>query len=652
MGYNNPAFVDDDNKSSNTRTTIRHDDKQHQQQQQQQQTNDVVHETTNGVSTTGTGSSPVASNKPATSAPKERANWGNDVEFLMSCIAMSVGLGNIWRFPFTALENGGGAFLIPYLIVLLIIGRPLYYMEMLLGQFSSRSSIKVFDLAPALRGVGYAQVISTSIVATYYVTIMAITLHYFFNSFKAILPWTECSNEWGDSCTPSSRDTNIFKYINQSLADRSSSAELYYEKVVLKEYTSIENGIGMPDLYLALCLALAWIIIGSVLIKGVQSSGKASYFLALFPYVILVILLIRAVTLPGAFNGIMFFIRPKWDKLLDPNVWFAAITQCFFSLAVCFGNLIMYASFNRFDHNVYRDATIVTTLDTFTSMLAGCTIFGILGHLAHESGATDVAQVVKGGAGLAFISYPDAIGRFQFVPQVFSVLFFFMLFVLGIGSNIAMCSCIITAIHDQFPKWKPSLVCIGVATTGFLIGLFYITPGGQFILNLVDFFGASFVVFILAIAEIVAVCWIYGTDRLCRDAEFMIGRNPGKYWRTCWGVLTPVIMIIILLYTLVSFKPLTYKNQFYPPTAYAIGWTISAVGLMQLPFWAIYAVIKQKGDTWGEKIRNSFRPNAKWGPADPATLERYQKYIDNWHSEITANPPRNLWQKVIRKIYG
>lgn len=100
------------------------------------------------------------------------------------------------------------------------------------------------------------------------------------------------------------------------------------------------------------------------------------------------------------------------------QVWFAAITQCFFSLAVCFGNLIMYSSFNRFDHNVYRDATIVTTLDTFTSMLAGCTIFGILGHLAHESGTTDIGKVVQGGAGLAFISYPDAIARFKFVPQV------------------------------------------------------------------------------------------------------------------------------------------------------------------------------------------------------------------------------------------
>ncbi|XP_031631151.1 sodium-dependent nutrient amino acid transporter 1-like [Contarinia nasturtii] len=652
MGYNNPAFVDDDNssKSSNTRTTTRNDDRQQQPPTAAPTTtNDVVHETTNGVTGMTT---TVAGKTSTTTATKERANWGNDIEFLMSCIAMSVGLGNIWRFPFTALENGGGAFLIPYLIVLLIIGRPLYYMEMLLGQFSSRSSIKVFDLAPALRGVGYAQVISTGIVATYYVTIMAITLHYFFNSFKSTLPWTICLTEWGDTCKPSAPDSTVQRFNESITESRSSSAELYYTKEVLKEYPTIQNGIGTPDIYLTMCLGLTWVIIVSVLIKGVQSSGKASYFLALFPYVILLILLARAVTLPGAFNGILFFIRPQWDKLFDPTVWYAAIVQCFFSLAVCFGNLIMYASFNRFDHNVYRDATIVTTLDTFTSLLAGFTIFGILGHLAHETGATDIGEVVKGGAGLAFISYPDAIARFRVVPQVFSVLFFFMLFVLGIGSNIAMCSCITTAILDQFPKWKPSIVVLAVAFFGFLIGLLYITPGGQFILNLVDFFGASFIVFILAIAEMVAVCWIYGVDRLCRDAEFMINRNPGRYWRTCWGILTPLIMIVILIYTLISYKPLKYKDQLYPPTAYAIGWTISAIGLMQLPLWAVYTVIKQNGDTWSEKIRNSFHPNSKWGPVDPVTMEKYQKYIANWHNQLTENPPKNIWQKIMQKIYG
>lgn len=136
----------------------------------------------------------------------------------------------------------------------------------------------------------------------------------------------------------------------------------------------------------------------------------------------------------------------------------------------------MYSSYNKFTHNVHRDATIVTTLDTFTSLLAGCTIFGILGHLAHEIGTDDIASVVKGGTGLAFISYPDAIAKFQTLPQVFSVLFFLMLFVLGIGSNVAMTSCVMTVIRDEFPKIKHWHAASIIAIIGIAIGSIYMTP--------------------------------------------------------------------------------------------------------------------------------------------------------------------------------
>ena len=213
-----------------------------------------------------------------------------------------------------------------------------------------------------------------------------------------------------------------------------------------------------------------------ILIKGVRSSGKASYVLAIFPYIVLGILLTKALTLPGATNGIIFFLKPQWDQLLSPKVWYAAVTQMFFSLSVCFGNLIMYSSFNKFRHNVYRDANIVTTLDTFTSLLAGCTIFGIIGHLAHEIGTDDIASVVKGGTGLAFISYPDAIAKFKDFPQVYAVLFFLMLFMLGIGSNIAMMSCIMTVIRDRFTKVKNWHAALALAVIGVALGSIYVTP--------------------------------------------------------------------------------------------------------------------------------------------------------------------------------
>lgn len=301
------------------------------------------------------------------------------------------------------LENGGGAFVIPYIVVLLLIGKPIYFLEMAIGQFSSRGSVKVFDCVPAMRGVGVGQVVSIAIVATYYSSLMALTLSYFFNSFQEVLPWSDCDPNWNVACIPSgSSDHGNMTWSNET----KSSAELYFLKDVLKAKDNIDDGLGTPNWTLVFFLAVSWAIVFLTLIKGVKSSGKASYVLAIFPYFVLIILLVRALTLPGSINGIKYFFKPQWDKIFDIKVWYAAVTQVFFSLAVCFGNIIMYSSYNKFGHNVYRDANIVTTLDTFTSLLAGCCIFGILGHLAHELGVEDVASVIKPGAGLAFISYP------------------------------------------------------------------------------------------------------------------------------------------------------------------------------------------------------------------------------------------------------
>ncbi|XP_053669860.1 sodium-dependent nutrient amino acid transporter 1-like isoform X2 [Anopheles nili] len=560
----------------------------------------------------------------------DRDQWGKGIEFLMSCIAMSVGLGNVWRFPFVALENGGGAFVIPYIIVLLLVGKPVYYMEMIIGQFSSRGSVKVYDMAPIMRGVGYGQMLSTTIVTTYYASLMATTLRYLFDSFQSILPWAVCEDSWAGSCIPSgSRNVTIMAGLNDSiLVNRTSSAELYFTKVVLKELDGIDDGIGLPDLRLTLFLVLSWSLVLLTLIKGVKSSGKASYFLALFPYVVMTVLLIRACTLPGAVDGIVYFLKPQWDKIYDPKVWYAAVTQCFFSLSICFGNIIMYSSYNKFRHNVYRDATIVTSIDTFTSLLAGCTIFGILGHLAHVTGKTDVGNVVKSDAGLAFISYPEAIAKFEVLPQAFSVLFFLMLFVLGIGSNVAMTSCVMTVIKDQFPRVRNWQAASIIAICGVLLGSIYVTPGGQYILKLVDYYGASSIALVLAIAELIAIGWVYGVDRLCKDTEFMLGHRPNIYWRICWRWITPLLMFVILIYNLVTLEPLMYKQYVYPTIAYDIGWCIFAFGLLQLPIWGIYAVYKQDGKTLNEKIRNALKPTPAWGPLDPATHYEYKKFID------------------------
>lgn len=397
--------------------------------------------------------------------------------------------------------------------------------------------------------------------------------------------------------------------------------------MVLKERDNINDGIGTPDGYLVIGLFVTWLLVFLCVFRGVRSTGKASYFLAIFPYVVLIILLIRACTLEGAVDGILFFLTPKWEKLMDAQVWYAAVTQVFFSLSVCFGSIISYSSFNRFNNNVHKDVVVVAYLDTATSLVSGFTIFGVLGNLAHNLGTKDIASVVKGGPGLAFISYPEAISKFSWVPQLFSVLFFLMLFVLAIGSIVGMTTCCCRAIRDYFPKVKQWHGCLLITVVSFALGLMYVTPGGQFMLNLIDQYAGAMMVLVVGILELYILGWVYGVQRICKDTGMMISNKPGWYWRSCWGVITPVLMTAILIYSYATYKPLTYKDQEYPTWAEAIGWTAFAFGVAQIPIWLIVAMMQYPGKTLKDRFIGAFQPKSDWGPWDAETRELYKSDV-------------------------
>lgn len=203
--------------------------------------------------------------------------------------------------------------------------------------------------------------------------------------------------------------------------------------------TSLNEGVGNVNWNLVACLAISWLLVFFIIARGIKGSGKFSYFLALFPYVMMTIILVRVLLLPGAFDGIKEFLIPShgsWKMIFKPSVWYAAVTQVFFSLNVYFANVIMYSSYNKFNHKVHIDANIVTTLDTFTSLLAGCCVFATLGYLKYETGAATVSDVMKPGPLLAFITYPEALSKFGSLSTYLAIVFFLMLYTLGIGKII------------------------------------------------------------------------------------------------------------------------------------------------------------------------------------------------------------------------
>jgi solute carrier family 6 amino acid transporter-like protein 5/7/9/14 len=243
---------------------------------------------------------------------------------------------------------------------------------MIIGQFIARGSVKALSVVAFLKGVAIAQQVLAMFLNTYYTTIVGQTLFYFIKSFSLTLPWSYCWDKWNDvnciAADPRQRNGNL------SVAGGVSSTELYFDREVMKQKDDISDGIGFPDLQLTLYLFFAWIVIYFVVCKGAKSTGKFAYFMAIFPYIVLFTLLIRALTLEGTMNGIKYFIQPDFDKLFTAEVWYRATTQLFFSLTLGQGAIVSslsikvmrklfilslslqvnYSSFNRFDRNIYK----------------------------------------------------------------------------------------------------------------------------------------------------------------------------------------------------------------------------------------------------------------------------------------------------------
>jgi len=209
---------------------------------------------------------------------------------------------------------------------------------------------------------------------------------------------------------------------------------------------------------------------------------------------------------------------------------------------------------------------IISLTDTATSFLGGFTIFAILGHLAHESGK-EIKDVVNGGTGLAFVSYPDAIAKFQAAPQVFGVLFFVMLLTLGIGSAVSLTGCVITIICDEFPHWKRWMVVTAIGVFGFFCGIVYTTPGGLKMLDIVGTLGGDFIIYLLVVIETIGICWVYGLNRITRDIEFMLGIKLNAYWKVTWAYVIPLVLIFIFCYAMATYKPLGEGTYIYPASA-------------------------------------------------------------------------------------
>uniref|UniRef100_A0A6Q2ZPU9 Transporter n=1 Tax=Esox lucius TaxID=8010 RepID=A0A6Q2ZPU9_ESOLU len=529
---------------------------------------------------------------------EERETWGKKIDFLLSVIGFAVDLANVWRFPYLCYKNGGGAFLIPYILFLVIAGMPLFYMELALGQYNREGAATVWKICPVFKGVGYTVIIIALYVGFYYNVIIAWSLHYLFSSMTSELPWLKCGNVWNDvNCTIPIVQNRTFLGNGTSYAKyKMTPAAQYYERGVLHLHES--NGIhdlGVPRWELVLCLVAVVFILYFSLWKGVKSSGKVVYITATMPYLVLFVLLIRGITLPGAMDGIRAYLHIDFKKLNDPKVWIDAATQIFYSLGAGFGVLIAFASYNKFDNNCYRDALLTSTVNCVTSFFSGFAIFSVLGYMANKHNVR-IEDVATEGPGLVFIIYPEAISTLP-GSTFWAIVFFIMLLTLGIDSSMGGMEAVITGLSDDFMilKRNRKMFTFVTAFGTFLIALTCVTNGGIYVLTLLDNYAAGTSILFGVLVEAIGVSWFYGVDRFSEDIERMMGFKPGLYWRLCWKFVSPTFLLVVVIASIVTSSSLKYDNYEFPPWSNIVGWGVALSSMMFVPAYAIYKFLSMPG---------------------------------------------------------
>ncbi|CAG9536156.1 unnamed protein product [Cercopithifilaria johnstoni] len=577
---------------------------------------------------------------------KIRGNWSSRMDYLFSAVGFIFNLGNLWRFPYYCRISGGGSFCFCYIILMLIAGMPVLLMELALGQFPSVGCISVWKVVPLFKGIGIAMFMVSCIICIYYSAVAAWAISYFISSFKFVLPWATCSNDWNSiKCSVWNRDSIASCFLQNGtllrngsclidkeyLSDNSSvleiasfdideyvlpSAEYLHNEVLLM--SNRFDKVSPINWHLALYLLIAWFIVFLSAFKGVKSSGKAVYVIVVASYTVLLVLFVRFLTLPGSIAGLIYFYTPTWKFLADLTVWGTAAGQVFYSLLCCTGGLVTLASYNRFHNNVLKDAWILCIFDIITSLFCGALASSAVGFLCYELELPLERFNFKGGAQLIFVYLPEAIGKLPVAP-IYSILYFAMITAIILTTVNTTMESVVSAICDEFPerlRRNHRHVLAFTCVIFYILGIPLCAAAGLYWLLLLDYFTTTWTLVLLAFLECMAISWAYGVDNFLDNVKWMIGFYPPPYivWKILWKFVCPLIYLALLSLAWFAYKPVEYEKYKYPIYAERIGWGISLAPLIAIPVAAVVKFCSIKG-TFVQRWLDLFCPESEWGPA-------------------------------------
>ncbi|MDN4483912.1 sodium-dependent transporter [Demequina lignilytica] len=485
------------------------------------------------------------SDQPEAAAPhthEKREHWSGQTAFILAAIGSAVGLGNIWRFPGEAYDNGGGAFMIPYVVALLTAGIPILFLENAIGhRFRGSSPLAMRRVHRRAEGVGWFHVAICFVIGLYYTAVIAWALSYFFFSF--------------------------------TLAYKDDPAGFFTgEYLQLGEAGTVSLSF-VPHVLIP--LAAIWIITIVVLALGLHNGVERLNVIGI-PLLVVTfgILVVRALTLPGAADGIDALFTPDFSALTDPNVWIAAYGQIFFSLSLAYGVMLTYASYRRRRSNITSPGLVIAFGNSSFEVLAGIGVFATVGFLAHQQDVPVAELDGLAGPILSFVTFPAVIAQMPGGP-LFGALFFGSLVVAGLTSLISVMQTISAALQDKFGLHpRGSAVAVGVVSAVLSV-IGFGTTTGLYLLDVVDQWSNQLGIVAGAIAMIAAALWFGGRSReLQRHLSAVSTLKLGTWWLVLVNAVS-VLLIYMFATKAVSLARDGYEG--YPTSYLAIfGWGTAA----------------------------------------------------------------------------
>ncbi|MFH9263914.1 sodium-dependent transporter [Streptomyces sp. NPDC017546] len=442
-----------------------------------------------------------------TAQPREQ--WSTRTGFLLAAIGSAVGLGNIWRFPAIAYENGGGAFLLPYLIALLTAGIPLLIMEYTIGRkYRLSPPAALRRMARPAEAIGWWQVVISFVIATYYAVIIAWAVRYVGFSF---------GQQWGD-------DPEAF---------------LFGDFLRAPETPSFLDGF-VPGVFWP--LIAVWVVVLVILAFGIRRGiERANKIFIPLLFVLFAALVVRALTLDGAALGLDALFTPNWSELGNGSVWVAAYGQIFFSLSIGFGIMVTYASYLGRRADLTGSAMVAGFANSSFEILAGIGVFATLGYLATASGV-GVDEVAGAGIGLAFVAFPAVISEMP-LGGLFGVLFFSSLVIAGLSSLISIVQVVVSAVQDRTGMRRmPAVLGIG-GLIALVSVLLFPNKSGIYLLDASDHFINQYGIALAALVGLIVVVWVLRQlPGLQENADATSAVRLGHWWRICLGFITPLVL--------------------------------------------------------------------------------------------------------------